>query len=483
MSINQLNTPLIDALKKYSESNTTPFDVPGHKFGKGSKELQDLFGSNLMKLDVNSMKCLDNLSNPNGVIKKSQELLANAYGCDNSFFLVNGTSSGIQAMIMAICKPYDKIILPRNVHKSALNALVLSGAIPVYIQPETNEELGIAMGICTKDVIKAIKDNPDAKAIFVINPTYYGATSDLKSIIELAHKNNMVVLVDEAHGAHFHFHKDLPSSAMSLGADMSAVSLHKTGGSLTQSSALLINNKNINSTEVRNILNLTQTTSASYLLMSSLDGARKILATKGEEIFSDLINLCRYARKKINSIPHLYAFSKELINKQGVYDFDETKLSIKVSDLGVTGFQVYDILRDKYFIQVELADIHNILAIVSLGDTKDSIDKLITALNDISKKYNENKIHNYNITLENPQVILSPRDAFYSKTKTVSLSDSIGQISGESIMAYPPGIPIISPGEKISKEIITYIEELKNQHTLITDCHDTYVEKIKILDI
>ncbi|MCT4593811.1 MAG: aminotransferase class I/II-fold pyridoxal phosphate-dependent enzyme [Anaeromicrobium sp.] len=481
VSLNQFSTPLIDALKKYSNSSITPFDVPGHKFGKGTKELRDLFGSNLMKMDVNSMKCLDNLSNPTSVIKKSQELLANAYGCDHSFFLVNGTSSGIQGMIMSVCGPYDKIIMPRNVHKSAVSGLVLSGAIPVYIQPETNEDLGIAMGMSYESVKKAILSNLDAKAVFIINPTYYGVTCDLKRIVDLAHEHNMLVLVDEAHGAHFHFHDDLPISAMAAGADMSAISLHKTGGSLTQSSAILLNEKNISPMKIRNILNVTQTTSASYLLMSSLDGSRKILATRGEEIFSHILSVCRYAREKINKIPHLYAFSKELINNRGVYDFDETKLSIKVSDLGLTGFEVYELLRDKYKIQVELGDINNILAIISLGDDKNSVDKLINSLSHISKNYKRAKSFNYNILLENPDIIVSPRDAFYSRTKIIPLKDSIGEVSGESIMAYPPGIPIISPGERISKEIVDYIEELKNQHVLITDSHDPEINNIKIL--
>lgn len=479
--MNHERMPLLEALKEYRQKNVIPFDVPGHKHGVGTIELQDFFGKELMEIDVNSMKCLDNLGNPIGVIKEAQELMADAFKADEAFFLVNGTSSGVQAMIMSACGCNDKIIIPRNAHKSAINGLIMAGAKPVYVQPETNEELGIAMGISVEKVKRAIEENPDAKAVFVINPTYYGAVSDLKSIIEIAHQNNMAVLVDEAHGAHFNFNDKLPKSAMSLGADMSAVSLHKTGGSLTQSSALLLKGNKIKKNRVKSVLNMMQTTSASYLLMASLDGARKILATRGEAILDNVLENVAWARDEINKIPGLYSFSKDLIDNIGVIDFDESKLGINVCGIGMTGFQVYDILRDEYNIQMELGDIHNVLGIVSLGDDKHSLASLVDALKDIEKKYRTNKFYCKGVVLENPEVILSPREAFYSEKEVVKLKDSIGRISGEYIMAYPPGIPILSPGEKITREIIAYIEILKEQHSVLTDTEDPYVNEIKVI--
>ncbi|MCY6355218.1 aminotransferase class I/II-fold pyridoxal phosphate-dependent enzyme [Clostridium sp. ZS2-4] len=480
---NQNRTPLFDALKEYNEKNVIPFDVPGHKHGKGLPEFAEYVGDKVLEVDVNSMKCLDNISNPISVIKDAEELMADAYCADHAFFLVNGTSSGVQAMIMSVCRPGDKIILPRNAHKSAINGLILSGAIPVYVQPETNDELGIAMGVSVENVEKAIAENPDVRAVFLINPTYYGATSDLKKIIKTAHKHGMAVLVDEAHGAHFRFHDELPKGAMELGADMAAVSLHKTGGSLTQSSVLLLNEGFIDKNTVKTTLNLTQTTSASYLLMSSLDVARKMLVMEGEERFSRILKLTRAAREEINQIKGLYAFGKELIEEQGVYNFDETKLGVCVKGLGITGFQAYDILRDKYNIQVELGDVFNILAIISVGDTEDSIKALVDALRDISIKYRGSEVNFDKVALENPKVIVSPRDAFYARKKIVKLDKSEGEISGESIMAYPPGIPIITPGERISRDIIEYIKFLKNQHSMLTDTEDPYVENIKVLGI
>ncbi|GAA0735990.1 aminotransferase class I/II-fold pyridoxal phosphate-dependent enzyme [Clostridium oceanicum] len=481
---NQNRTPLFDALKSYDERQVIPFDVPGHKHGKGLKEFTEYVGNKVMEIDVNSMKPLDNVSNPISVIKESEKLMAEAYLCDDAFFLVNGTTSGVQAMIMSVCSPGDKIIIPRNAHKSVTNALILSGAVPVYIQPKTDSRLGIAMGVSKESIEKAIEENPDVKSVFLINPTYYGATSDIESIIELSHRKGISVLVDEAHGAHFAFHKDFPKDAMSLGADMAAVSLHKTGGSLTQSSVLLLNEGFIDKNTVRTFINLTQTTSASYLLMSSLDVTRKMLATKGEDIFTYILNITRKARDEINNIKGLYCFGKELVGKEGVYNFDETKLGVNVAGLGITGFKAYDILRDEYNIQVELGDVFNILSIVSVGDSEKSLNALVDALKDMSKKYYKGEEMKFKgVVLKNPEVIVSPRNAFYSRKKLIKLNEAEGEISGESIMAYPPGIPIVTPGERITREMIDYVKFLKTQHSMLTDTEDPYVHNIKVLGV
>lgn len=277
MKFTQSNAPVLEAMNKHLLNRVVPFDVPGHKGGRGTRELTDFLGSSCLRADVNSMKPLDNLCHPVSVIKEAQQLAAEAFGAKNAFFIVNGTTGSVQAMIMAACKAGEKLIMPRNVHRSAINALVVNGAVPVYVNPGTNKELGIPLGMSIDDVRQAISDNPDAKAVLINNPTYYGVCSDLKAIVELAHENNMLALVDEAHGTHFYFGEDMPISAMAAGADMAAVSMHKTGGSLTQSSLLLCG-ENINGDYIRQIINLTQTTSGSYLLISSLDIARKNLA-------------------------------------------------------------------------------------------------------------------------------------------------------------------------------------------------------------
>ncbi len=482
MKLDQNQTPIFTAMKAYDERQVIPFDVPGHKHGAGLSEYTSYFGQKMMALDVNAMKSLDNLCNPIGVIKEAEALAAELYGADGAFFLVNGTTIGVQTMILSTVKPGEKIILPRNAHKSVTTALILSGARPIYIQPEVDENLGIAMGLSVEAVERAILDNPDAKAVFVVNPTYYGATSDIKRIAELAHEHHMCLLVDEAHGAHMHFHPELPTCALSQGADMCAVSLHKTGGSLTQSSILLLNETRLSYKQVKTVINLTQTTSASYLLMGSLDVARKQLALDGHEIMSRILKLSREARLRLNAIEGVYAFGKELVGQKGIYDFDETKLGINFRHLGLTGFEVYDLLIDVYNIQVELGDMYNVMAIISIGDDQESLNALVEAVEDIAKKYRKPQpMELTTAVLYNPQCIITPREAFYSPKHVVDLEEAAGEISGESIMTYPPGIPVVTPGEKITKEIVAYIKWLKSEGTQLQGTEDPYVNAIKVL--
>ena len=334
MNNNQEKTPLLDALQEFKQMRMVPFDVPGHKRGKGNPQLTEFLGEKCLTVDVNSMKMLDNLCHPISVIKEAEQLAAEAFGAAHAFFMVNGTTSAVQAMILSVCKRDEKIIVPRNVHRSVINAMILCGAVPVYVNPKTNDQLGIALGMTIEEVKNAIEKNPDAKAVLINNPTYYGICSDLKGITTLAHEHNIKVLVDEAHGTHFYFGENLPITAMAAGADMAAVSMHKSGGSLTQSS-LLICSDQVNADYVRQIINLTQTTSGSYLLMSSLDISRKNLVLHGKETFKKVEAFAQYARDEINKIGDYYAFSKELINGQDVFDFDITKLSINTLEVGL----------------------------------------------------------------------------------------------------------------------------------------------------
>ena len=272
--LDQSRAPIYEALENFRKMRVVPFDVPGHKRGRGNPELVALLGEKCVGMDVNSMKPLDNLCHPISVIREAEELTAEAFGAAHAFLMVGGTTSAVQAMILSVAKRGDKIILPRNVHRSVMGAMVLCGAVPVYVNPECDSRLGIPLGMKVSEVEKAIKANPDAKAILVNNPTYYGICSDLRSIVKLAHQHDMLCLADEAHGTHLYFGENLPISAMAAGADMAAVSMHKSGGSLTQSSVLLTGPA-MNEGYVRQIINLTQTTSGSYLLLSSLDISRR----------------------------------------------------------------------------------------------------------------------------------------------------------------------------------------------------------------
>lgn len=466
---------------RHKQNRVVPFDVPGHKGGKGNPELTDFLGKSCLSVDVNSMKPLDNLCHPVSVIKDAEELAAEAFGANHAFFMVNGTTSAVQSMILSAVKAGEKIIMPRNVHRSAINCLVLSGAIPVYVNPDVNKELGIPLGMRVEEISQAISENPDAKAVFVNNPTYYGICSDLKGIVELAHANGMLVLVDEAHGTHFYFGDNLPISAMAAGADMSAISMHKTGGSLTQSSFLLTS-KSVNASHVRQIINLTQTTSGSYLLLSSLDISRRNLALRGKEIFEKVIDLANYARGEIDKLGGYYTLSDKLINGNSVFAFDQTKLSIHTRNIGLAGIEVYDILRDKYGIQIEFGDIGNILAIISVGDNKLAVERLVSSLSEIKRLYSKDKAGMFDHEYIAPTVRLSPQYAFYAPQKSVEISKSEGYISGEFVMCYPPGIPIIAPGELITDEILDYVAYSKERGCFLTGTEDMNINRIRVLE-
>ena len=476
----QRRAPIYEALERFRRNRVVPFDVPGHKHGRGNPELVELLGERCVSIDVNSMKPLDNLCHPVSAIKDAEELASAAFGADHAFLMVGGTTSAVQTMVLGCCKKGDKIILPRNVHRSVINAMVLCGAKPVYVNPDVDKRLGISLGMKRADVEAAIEENPDAVAVFVNNPTYYGICSDLKVIVETAHAKGMKVLADEAHGTHFYFGKELPLSAMEAGADMASVSMHKSGGSLTQSSFLLTG-KGMNPGYIRQIINLTQTTSASYLLLSSLDISRRNLALRGEESFRMVTGLADYAREEINKIGDYYAFGREMINGDSVFDFDPTKLSIHTLDIGLAGIEVYDILRDEYDIQIEFGDLGNILAYLSIGDRIREVERLVTALADLRRRYKKDKAGMLTQEYIAPKVVLTPQESFYAEKESLPLPETKGRICSEFVMCYPPGIPVLAPGEEITEKVIDYIVYAKEKGCYMTGPEDERIERLNVL--
>lgn len=483
--LNQNETPLFDALMEYVNRDTIPFHVPGHKKGQGMDEaFMDFMGSNPFKIDVTVFKLVDSLHHPTGPIKKAQNLAADAYGSKASFFSVHGTSGAIEAMIMSVVSDKDKILIPRNVHKSVTGGIILSGAIPVYMQPELDKKIGIAHGVTAETVKKTLKENPDAKAVLIINPTYYGVATDIKEIAEIVHSYGIPLIVDEAHGPHLGFNDKLPTSAIEAGADMCAQSTHKIIGALTQCSLLHVCSDRIDINKVQQILNIMQTTSPSYILMASLDCARRQIAMKGKELLDYAIDLCNYARNEINKIPGFYCFGEEVLNNPGAFSFDPTKVTITCRDLGITGYDLDMILSNEYHIQMEMSDLYNVLIVGSFGDTKENIDYLLKVLKDISFQY-YGKGHKKSDFIDIPKIppqIIIPRDAFYGTKTSVPIKESIGLISGEFLMAYPPGIPILCPGEIITSDIVTYVKQLKDTGLYVQGTEDPKVEYIKVVN-
>lgn len=476
----QKSAPIYEALERFRKGRIVPFDVPGHKRGRGNPELVNLLGEKCVGLDVNSMKPLDNLGHPVSVIRKAEELTADAFGAAHAFLMVNGTTSSVQSMILSVCRAGDKIILPRNIHKSVINALVLCGAVPVYAEAKVNPKIGIAVGVETGEMRRVIEANPDAAAVFINNPTYYGVCSNIKEIVELAHAHGMKALADEAHGTHLYFGENLPMSGMAAGADMAAVSMHKSGGSLTQSSILLCG-PDMDADYVRQIINLTQTTSASYLLLSSLDISRRNLALRGKESFAKVTRMAEYARTEINGIGGYYAYGKDLINGDSVFDYDVTKLSVYTQGIGLTGIEVYDLLRDEYDIQIEFGDIGNILAYISIGDRIQDIERLVGALEDIRHLYGKDTGGLYCGDFIQPEQVMTPQKAFYAKKRRLPIRETAGAVCGELIMCYPPGIPILTPGERITEDIIEYILYAKEKGCSLQGTMDVNAEYLQVI--
>lgn len=475
--LDQSQIPLLSAMKDYASKDVATFDVPGHKRGRGIPVLNEYFGAQVMQFDTNSLPLLDNVGNPTGVISKAQELLADAYGADKAFFMANGSTSAIHAMLLSVLAPGDKILIPKNIHKSALNGLILSGAIPIYMQPEICPKQGLAKNVTVSEVMRQLDASPDAKAVFVLNPTYFGHTSDLLAISNLCHERNVLLLVDEAHGAHFPFHEQMPPSAMQCGADASCISMHKTGGALTQASALIINEARLDGRLIKRAINILQSTSVSYLLMGSLDGARYNLVQNGRKLLGKAIELANEVQQALSDVPGVSVVTQKRF-------YDPTKVIINVSGLTLTGFEVYELLWRKYGVQLELCETNHVLAIISLGDTPEMIAKLIDAITDIANKHLGELTDSLAIDgpfVQSSQQVMSPRDAHFAQKELVLITDAIGRVSAESIMAYPPGIPIISPGESFSEEIVNNLQLLLKQGAFLVDNSDPELKRVLVV--
>ncbi|MEK4382009.1 aminotransferase class I/II-fold pyridoxal phosphate-dependent enzyme [Aeribacillus sp. FSL K6-2848] len=483
--MSQHDTPLFTGLLEHIQKNPIQFHIPGHKKGAGMEpKFREFIGHNALAMDLINIGPLDDLHSPKGIIKEAQKLAAEAFGADHTFFSVQGTSGAIMTMVLSVCGPGDKIIVPRNVHKSVMSAIIFSGASPVFIHPEVDKNLGISHGITTESVEKALQQYPDAKGLLVINPTYFGISADLKQIVNIAHSYNVPVLVDEAHGVHIHFHDKLPLSAMQAGADMAATSVHKLGGSMTQSSILNVREGLVSPDRVQSILSMLTTTSTSYLLLASLDAARKQLATKGYELLEQTIQLANQTRSEINKIDHLYCVGEEILGTNATYDYDPTKLIISVKELGITGYDAELWLREHYNIEVELSDLYNLLCLITPGDTEYETSLLIKALRALSKEFSHqaNKQAEVSVLLPDiPVLALTPRDAFYAETEMVPFEQSVGRIIAEFVMVYPPGIPIFIPGEIITKENLHYIRKNLDAGLPVQGTEDPTLSYIRVI--
>ncbi len=479
------NIPVLKSLLEYSKEGTIPLHMPGHKKGSIYKKSgMDILNGDILSLDTTEVPGIDNLHCPEGALLEAQDLAARAFGADYSFFLVNGTTSGIYSMIMAAANPGEKIIIPRNCHRSVYGAVILGRLVPVYIDPEIDEELGIAMGIKPEALEYILEKHRDAKAVVITYPTFYGVCSDLKRIAEIVHKNDMMLLVDEAHGSHFCFNDKLPISALEAGADMTAQSIHKTLPAMTQSSMLHVRSKRVDMEKLRFFLQLTQTTSPSHILMASLDAARYIMEEKGRQLLEDTISWSNWARDRINNINGLYCLGSDRIGMHGTADLDPTRLTISFRDTTMSGTKAEAILRKNFKIQVEMSDLYNIVAITTIGDCQENYESLVRALREIpetSVKIPKNDKQTISVFHKRPELCIMPWEAVYLKKELVKASEAIGRISGEMLIPYPPGIPVLMPGEKITEEAYDYLKLCVRHGIKINGVSDPKLERVWVV--
>jgi len=485
--VSQKRTPYVTAVIKYVKENRIPFHMPGHKQGRGVDHLlksKNVFGESVFRYDLTEVDGLDYLNSPNGVILEAEKLAAKAFGSFKTYFLVNGSTVGNIAAILASVKEGEKIIVARNSHRSTTAGLILSGAVPIYAQPTLHPPSGLYPVTSRQEIARLLQKNRDVTAVHITSPTHVGFVSDIRGIREMTKKKKNILIVDEAHGAHFPFHPSLPESSIRLGADLVVQSVHKTLSSFTQTSMLHLNkNPFVEADYLEQILSLLQSSSPSTLLVMSLDMTRKQMAQQGFSLLERTLKLADKARREINSLKGFHCYGEEVVGTNDIVAIDRTKLLIDVSESGYTGTELERLLGRKYKIEIEMSDERNILCFVTIGDSEQTINSLISTLRSISlrscaNKNIENKPHQMP---EMPKMIATPKEAFFAPKRRLDLRFSLGKISGEFIIPFPPDIPLIVPGEMITKAILNHIDWLKEKAIPLIGPSDKEINTILVL--
>ena len=465
-----VTTSIYDFMNDYLEKDTVSFHMPGHKGSQLYRRFgYDRFLDHFMDLDITEISGADNLFQAEGIIKGVQDHYARLYHCKKSYLLINGSSGGNIASILASVSSGKQLLMARNCHKSVFNALTLGGIRPVYVYPEMLKEYGISGPIPAGEIERLILENPDVEAVMIPSPNYYGICSDVKSIAEITHQYGRVLIVDEAHGAHLHFSDALPPSALQSGADLVINSTHKTLGSFTQSAALHFNTELVDPYILEDKLQCIQSTSPSYLLMASMDITADILEKHRKVLMREWENNLTLFYDKIKNIPGIKTMGKT----EGL---DWTKINISMGKLGITGAELDRILMEDFNINIELFTGDWIMAMSGIGNTKEDYDRLANALEIISQRKREsnpeqmqqkwsdtpdNQLPDGNAGLPAP-----PKQAemfeIPVRKKRMMLKNSEGMICASSIIPYPPGIPLICPGEKMGADAIAYIQALRS---------------------
>ena len=486
--LDQTTTPYLDAVLRYRASGYTPFHTPGHKLGKGAPaKMVEAFGLPLLQIDVAVAGGVEDTRESTGLVQAAEALAAAAYGAELCIFLVNGSTSGVQSLIMTLAGPRDTVVVPRNSHKSVAAGLIFSGAMPYYVEPAIEPDWGIPLNVRREDVAAALQRVPDAAALFVTSPTYNGFAADLRGIAGLAHEAGLPFIVDQAWGPHFRFCSRLPDDAMGAGADAAVTSIHKLISGLTQSSIVMARGERVNLHRLASVAKMTQSTSPQVLIYASIDAARMQMATEGEHLWSRAVELADWAREGIGRIEGLRCLGHECLSWPGVAAFDPTRLTVTACGLGHSGWELETILRDSYRIAVEAADPLNVVLNATYADTMEDMRVLVEALTDYAARYRERRVTSTAsraLLLKLPaftRQVLSPHDAFFSPSAPLPLRESVGYVSAEMVTPYPPGIPVIAPGEEISEGIVEYLTEASARGVHLHGPEDSSLRTLRVV--
>ena len=472
--LSQTSAPLIDALQGCVRQRGAAFYTPGHKGGQGISPLhRKAFGRDIFCVDVPELPELDDLFSPEAVILEAQQLAAEAFGAEQTWFLVNGSTCGIEAALLAICGPGDHVIVPRNAHQSVLSGLILSGAMPVWVAPVYDSNWQLALGVTPDAIAAALQQNPGAKAVIVVSPTYEGVCSNIAAIADIVHGYNIPLIVDAAHGPHFAFHPELPPAALSSGADVVIHSAHKVLAAFTQAALMHVQGDRCDRNRLSQALRMTQSSSPSYLLLGSLDAARHQMANDGAALMEHTLTLARLVRQQLSD-SHLPILD---VAKGGVFQQDLTRLTIDVSTANTTGFAADTWLHQRG-VTAELPSLHQLTFIISLGNSRQDIEQLVQAVRQLPAT---GAAERSEVKFDLPMVSLSPRQAFFSATRRCPIDKAVGQLSADTVCVYPPGIPNLIPGEQITDTVLQTLRTAQRAGAHLSGLADPTLQTVRIL--
>ena len=462
----QPDTPYLDALRAYAARKPGRFHVPGHKGGPGADpELRELFGDQVLELDIPALTYGIDVGDVPTPFQEAQRLASEAWGARRTWWLVNGASQGNHVALLTLGHRGQRVVTQRNAHSSTIDALIMSGLRPTFVAPELDPELHIAHCMTPEALERALGETPEAAGATVVSPTYFGAMADVAGLVEVAHAHGVPLIVDEAWGAHLAFHEDLPAPALSLGADLVISSTHKVVGSLTQSAMIHLGHGDLIEEEVVDrCVTLIESTSPNSLLFASLDAARRSAATRGRELVGETLAALEQTREAIRAIPGLDVLDERLAGAPGVFDYDPLRLAIDVRGTRMSGYELARRLREEYDVLMELAGENVMVAVYGMGeDAGAASQRLLAALRGVIEAAGDDDHEFADVGFAAPppwgELVMTPREAFLGPQEVVAARDAVGRVAAESLAAYPPGIPNVLPGERLTAETLDYIEQ------------------------